>query len=560
MTFRMSRMGVVGGLILPATLVVVVGFRVVSPAARGSDGVPAFKVLAATYLDESWAPTSKTAGGYETIIDLAADPSLYRTAWMLSLAGELGIRPNAISTDESAAWLRHVLANPTRSSELPALETVALAASALVAVDAPAARADLSRAVDAWRVGTRYRWDKTYEPDWSATARAVTVLRTSGAEIPGEVTAAIAAALPTMTESSPTTIDSRNDLVAIWQAASVTMPASERAPYLPALRKSLEVALADMAPIGDSGTLATAYQIEAVAKANSLVLQLPPLRLGDPSSAGFVAIMPGEDRADDAQLTFDAIKLGWPSSPQLILSAERSSGRRGWLTTGGHADPESTYYGLQIGRSLGLRDREPAIAEQTKLWLSQPEDPMVIDASTLRRLFFVVALAHDLGLGTSEALSRSIGTRLGSTPVTDPAFPSLVELAGALRIPVPSLPDVVRGQVDPGVGLPRLFSLWQVAGADGSRRLATLIEQSRRSDGSCGISSSTTLVDLLSTAVCARVLGPSHADRVATSFADDQGYWYMRGGPSSGNAVSLRSMYLGFYLAGSVDDAGGVVY
>lgn len=521
--------------------------------------------LILTYLDESWVNESPNAGGgYAARPDLSDTPSLYRTAWMLRLAEALGVEPKHLVVARAARWLESIIADAHASTGLPRLEAVALATQALDGLGVSFDTVPIAAAVDELRVGRAYRWDPGRSPDLTATARAIETLSIVGAAVPDDVVRAVADEFSNSVATSFTPDQYLERLLPLWIAATLTVADEDRGQVKEAMRRQLVALTRSIELTASPGALSALRQAKAVAAANDISLALPEVKPNTfaANASGFLSLTVGNTFVEDPQLTFDAILLGWPAPPGLMEALRVSAGDTGWGPPPGQPDPESTYYGMSISRALDSSERWPSIALEVRRWLEADHTSGPIDEASARRMMFEIGLAQDLGIEVPPEMTHSIQVFVASASETDPSIITRLPLEILARPEV----ALASGQPDEPQqpSLHQAFAVWlrgrmsnQSSLTEAGRRAALRF---RTAAGACEYAAQAPTVDLVSTAVCRRMEVSGVSTAALDLFADRAGFWYLPPSVKVGNAVTLRSIYLGLFLAGRIYGPAALVF
>lgn len=519
------------------------------------------------YLRQLWVPQTEASGGYGSVASLSAPGSLYATTWALELARETGAQFDVVDRPALGAWLGGILDDPTSPSTggAPPLQAALWAATALADLGLPISASSVTRVLDRWQAGGRYRYRDDQDASWAATSTAVFLM--ARAQIPPppalvkEVGDAVRRSQPV--SDMQEVVD---QVLPLWETADLVLPLAERSQGQAALVSDLRAVSAKLgsSPAASGEVLAVLADMLDVAAANSISLAPPSsvawegLRL----PSGLVQAAP--DAADpDFQATYYAIRLGMPVSPTVASSLARTAGPMGWRTDVGAVDEATTYFGLELAWAVGQHDSDAAIASMTRAWLDQAEVQSAsgTDQLATQTTYFLFALAHELAIPVPDKVRKAIAAL-----VANPAGLSTDQLLWLFRIARLGRLSVagVLASSGPPAGvtatMKNAWDLWQLGQAAGRRDLtaqALSIATGLQSDGAYSADANSRRADLRSTAMAEVMGAPIHPDALAPFGSEGRIGMYPLDVQSSASD-SPFTVYLALVVSGRAHDHDGV--
>lgn len=472
---------------------------------------------------------------------------------MVRVAKLAGLRV-PIDKTSTRGMLEQVLTNPDTGGRLPPLESAALAVQRMVDLGTPPGGQEVADALAPYQVGGEYRWSRLEDPDWAATARAVATLESVGRTPEASTVDSVAAALGG-TANQPFILQQfANEVVPVWKAADIAVPAEVRAQFRPALASHLQAAIQSLGGSPDGPSLVLLAEVAAIAEANGFAVSIPvPQVRALVAPDGMLRASEGAD-VSDPQTTALALTLGWSPSETLAPALAVEAAPAGWLAVA-PPDPEATYYGLQVSSALGLTSHRGEVGRWVLGLLASPPDPSAAGAA--RKLFFITELADALGLDLPQpfTLVAREAVQAGGEQRTDAAWGFRVRLAMRLGVAAPRIPDL-------GLRMTSLQAVWWTWLAGTVHRdpaelneAAKAITALRAADGTFR-SSPDAPPDVVSTATGATILqlGDAESARLGSMFASPTGYTLFAQDEPRGGPVNLRSIYLGMVLRGAISN------
>lgn len=343
-----------------------------APVAGSTPGVAAQCHTAVRSLGALRDPGRTGGFAFGDAENVAGAPSLYLTAWSMLFAQQTGIPMQVAVRARVVRYLADQLGRTAEHDEaglspLTRLDAVSRALAAL-GVSIPLSTVAV---VAGHRSGGGYRDDTAGGVTPVATYLAVLTLSRMHADIPAEVTAAVAKQVPTLNSAATPDAIAESQVPLLGAAAAVGMDkvGLSRSTVQSLLGAWAKIALdAGPSPVG-LGLLASMGEIARVTGVAAPTVPREYVEgLRTPSE--YLGVEGGPGKSGDPQVSYNGAQVGATFGSQAVRTLLVGQVPQGWLGDVTAISVDSTYHALGIEKACGVEMNKSGLADQVKQWWS----------------------------------------------------------------------------------------------------------------------------------------------------------------------------------------------